>query len=641
LLQHLAEGTWGRDPTRLSDFSDAPGWSDRLRLILVSALQVDKAVAFSTAIIVAAFIPLFTMSGVEGQIFGPMARTYAYALVGALIATFTVTPCLASLLVADHVSEVETVVVRVLRSVYTPVLRWSLHNIRITIAIGVAFLLVSGFFGSRLGSEFLPTLEEGNLWIRASMPPTISLEAGMPIVNEIREILLRHPEVITVVSQQGRPDDGSDAAGFYNAEFFVPLKPFDEWPVGLTKDKPINELQDEFNKKFVGIDFNFSQYIQDNVEEGLSGVKGANSAKIIGPDLGTLEKLARAAMGQMAQVHGITDLGVFWVLGQPNLNIRVDRTKAARYGLSVNDVNSVVQAAFGGTTATTLLESDRQFDVVVRLAPRFRKDIEDVRNLKIGVQTPSGNAYIPLSELASISFDTGASYIFRERNQRFVPIKFSVRGRDLAGAVEEAQQRIAANIKLPPGYRIEWSGEFEWLQQAKQRLAVILPITLVFIMILLYTLFNSVRDTFLALLGLPFAISGGILALYVTGLDFSVSAAIGFISLLGVSVMSGILIISGYYRVAASGMAPAEAMFQAVTQQMRPVLMMTLSACIGLFPAAISTGIGSQVQRPLATVIVGGMLIGPIMLLVVVPALQTLFLKDERRSGDNTEANSV
>ena len=612
-----------------------------MRLILISALQVDRAVFFSTAIIVAAFIPLFTMSGVEGQIFGPMARTYAYALVGALIATFTVTPCLASLLVADHVSEVETVVVRALRSVYTPVLRWSLHNTRITIAIGLVFLLVSGFFGSRLGSEFLPTLEEGNLWIRASMPPTISLEAGMPIVNEIREILLRHPEVITVVSQHGRPDDGSDAAGFYNAEFFVPLKPFDEWPVGLTKDKLISELQDEFNKEFVGIDFNFSQYIQDNVEEGLSGVKGANSAKIIGPDLATLEKIARAAMAQMAQVQGITDLGVFWVLGQPNLNIRVDRAKAARYGLSVNDVNSVVQAALGGTTATTLLESDRQFDVVVRLAPKYRKDIEDIRDLKIGVQTSSGNAYIPLRELASISLDTGASYIFRERNQRFVPIKFSVRGRDLAGAVEEAQQRIAENVKLPVGYRIEWSGEFEWLQQAKRRLAVILPITLVFIMILLYTLFNSVRDTLLALLGLPFAICGGILALYVTGLDFSVSAAIGFISLLGVSVMSGILIISGYYRVAAGGMAPVEAMFLAVTQQMRPVLMMTLSACIGLFPAAISTGIGSQVQRPLATVIVGGMLIGPIMLLVVVPALQTLFLKDERRPSGTADSNTV
>ena len=632
LVQQLADGKWGSDPTRGSDLYSLPGWTDRLRLILVSALQVDKAVFFSTAIIVAAFIPLFTMQGVEGQIFGPMARTYAYALIGALIATFTVTPCLASLLVPEQIDEVETIVVRRLRSVYTPVLQWSLANIRTTAAIGLVFLVISGFLGTRLGSEFLPTLEEGNLWIRATMPPTISLEAGMPVVDKIRSILLRHPEVITVVSQHGRPDDGSDAAGFFNAEFFVPLKPFEQWPTGLTKEKLIDQLQAEFSKEFVGIDFNFSQYIQDNVEEGLSGVKGANSAKIIGPDLAVLEKIARETMDEMAKVPGITDLGAFWVLGQPNLNIRVDRAKAARYGLNVSDVNGVVQAALGGTTATTLLESDRQFDVVVRLAPEFRKNLDDVRGLKVAVATSAGNAYVPLSELAAISLDTGASYIFRERNQRFVPIKFSVRGRDLAGAVEEAQQRIAENVKLPVGYRIEWSGEFEWLQQAKERLAVILPITLILIMILLYVLFNSIRDTFLSLLGLPFAISGGILALYVTGLDFSVSAAIGFISLMGVSVMSGILIINGYYRVAAAGQPPAEAMFQAVQQQMRPILMMTLSACIGLLPAAISTGIGSQVQRPLATVIVGGMLIGPIMLLVVVPALQTYLLGWQRRA---------
>jgi heavy metal efflux system protein len=631
LLRELAEGRWGPDPTRGSDFGDLPGWTDRLRLILISALQVDRAVFFSTAIIVAAFIPLFTMQGVEGQIFGPMARTYAYALIGALIATFTVTPCLASLIVSERLEEVETVVVRRLRQLYTPVLRWSLSKQKSTVVIGLLFLIVSGFIGTRLGSEFLPTLEEGNLWIRATMPPTISLEAGMPIVDKIRAILLRHPEVVTVVSQHGRPDDGSDAAGFFNAEFFVPLKPFDQWPTGLTKEKLVDELQTEFDKEFVGIDFNFSQYIQDNVEEGLSGVKGANSAKIIGPDLATLERIARDAMGEMTKVQGITDLGAFWVLGQPNLNIRVDRAKAARYGLSVNDVNNVVQAALGGTTATTLLEADRQFSVVARLAPEYRKNIDDVRNLKVGVSSGSANAYIPLSELASISLDTGASYIFRERNERFVPIKFSVRGRDLAGAVEEAQQRIAQNIKLPIGYRIEWSGEFEWLQEAKTRLAIILPITLVLIMILLYTLFNSLRDTLLALLGLPFAICGGILALYVTGLDFSVSAAIGFISLLGVSVMSGILIINAYYRMAEDGGTPAEAMFRAVEQQMRPILMMTLSACIGLLPAAISTGIGSQVQRPLATVIVGGMLIGPIMLLIVVPALQTLFLGGQRR----------
>jgi heavy metal efflux system protein len=626
LLHHLAEKQWGDDPTGTGLPSSDPIWTDRLRLILISGLQVDRAVLFSTAIIVAAFIPLFTMQGVEGQIFGPMARTYAYALVGALLATFTVTPCLTSLLLPQHVSEVETIAVRSLRWVYTPVLRWSLNNRPVTIAIGLVFLGISGFLGSRLGSEFLPTLEEGNLWIRASMPPTLSLEAGMPIVNQIRRILLRHPEVITVVSQHGRPDNGSDAAGFFNAEFFVPLKPFDEWPAGFTKEKLVEELQAEFSDEFVGINFNFSQYIQDNVEEGLSGVKGANSIKIVGPDLAVLEQIAKAAMAEMAKVPGITDLGAFWVLGQPNLNIRPDREKAARYGLNVGDANTVVQAALGGTVATTLLELDRQFGVVVRLAPQYRVDVNNVRNIKVGVQTSAGNAYIPLSDFATISLDTGASYIFRERNQRFVPIKFSVRGRDLSGAVEEAQERISRNVKLPTGYRIDWAGEFEWLQQAKKRLAIILPITLIFIMVLLYGLFNSFSNSLLALLGLPFAISGGIIGLYAFGLNFSISAAIGFISLFGVSVMSGILIIHGYYRVAGSGMTPADAMFRAVDQQMRPILMMTLSACIGLLPAALSTGIGSQVQRPLATVIVGGMLIGPVMLLVIVPALQSYFL---------------
>ncbi len=299
VLQELAEGKWGADPTRTMDRSAPQVWTDRMRLILISALQIDKAVFFSTTIIVAAFIPLFTMQGVEGQIFNPMAKTYAYALVGALIATFTVTPCLASLLLPAHVEEVETLIVRGIRWVYTPVLNWSLGHRKTSVAIGAAFLALTGALASQLGSEFLPALEEGNLWIRATMPPTISLEAGMPIVNRLREILLTHPEVVTVVSQHGRPDNGSDATGFFNAEFFVPLKPFDEWPKGLTKDKLIDELQTEFTNEFPGIGFNFSQYIQDNIEEGLSGVRGANSAKIIGPNLATLEEFARQAMHEM------------------------------------------------------------------------------------------------------------------------------------------------------------------------------------------------------------------------------------------------------------------------------------------------------------------------------------------------------
>jgi heavy metal efflux system protein len=636
-LSALATGRLGGDPTREA----GSAWTDRLRLIYISALQVDKAVLFSTAVTVAAFVPLFTMEGVEGQIFNPMARTYGFALVGALIATFTITPVLASLLLPEHIRETETIVVRVLRSVYTPILRLALAARRVTVAVGAAFLVVTGVLMLWLGTEFLPHLEEGNLWIRASMPPTISLEAGMKYVTKMREVLLRHPEVITVVSQHGRPDNGSDAAGFNNAELFAPLKPFDQWRAGFTKEKLIQELQAEFAKEFVGIDFNFSQYIQDNIEEGLSGVKGSNSVKIIGRDLATLENLADQVLREMRQIRGVTDLGVFRVLGQPNLNVKINRDAAARYGLNVGDVTTVIQAAMGGQVATTLLESDRQFNVTVRLAPEYRENIDAVRALKVGYQTPTGtNAYIPLPELAQISLDTGASYIYHERNERFIPVKFSVRDRDLGGTVAEAQERIARNVKLPNGYRIEWAGEFESLQQAKQRLAIIVPISLILIMVLLYGLFNSLRDSLLALVGIPFAIAGGIIGLLVTGLDFGISAAVGFVSLFGVSVMNGILVITYYNEVRGEGMPPRDAMFHAATQRMRPMLMTALSACIGLFPAAISTGIGSQVQRPLAVVVVAGMLIGPIMLLVVAPALQVMFLgrSSNRRPGEGSSA---
>jgi heavy metal efflux system protein len=633
LLQHLSEQAWGTDPTRSTHAEHNQTWTDRLRLILVSALQVDKAVFFSAAITVAAFIPLFTMQGVEGQIFSPMARTYGFAMVGALLATFTITPVLASLLLPEHVQEAETIVVRALRAIYTPVLHWSLSHRKTMVAFGVGFLLVIGLLSPRLGTEFLPALEEGNLWIRASMPSTISLEAAMPSVSRMREILLRHPEVITVVSQHGRPDNGSDAAGFFNAEFFVPLKPFDEWPSGLTKEKLIEDLQAEFAKEFTGIGLNFSQYIQDNIEEGLSGVKGANSVKIIGPNLATLEQIAGQILHEMDQVPGVADLGIFRVLGQPNLNIKVDRERAARYGLNVGDVNSVVQAALGGTVATTQLEADRQFNVTVRLAPEYRDSIDSVSKIKVGFQTGNGgNAYIPLSELATITLDTGASYIFHERNRRFIPIKFSVRGRDLGSTVAEAQKRIEKNVKLPNGYSIDWAGEFEELQQAKARLAIIVPLSLALILMLLYGLFNSLRDSLLALAGIPFSIGGGVLALLATGLDFSISAAIGFVSLFGVSVMNGILVITYFNQLKMGGMAPLDAMFHAADQRMRPMLMTALSACIGLLPAAVSSGIGSQVQKPLATVVVGGMLIGPIIMLVVVPALQALFLERERES---------
>jgi heavy metal efflux system protein len=554
----------------------------------------------------------------------------------------SVTPVLASFLLPQQVAETETIIVRALHRIYSPVLHWSLRHRKTMLAIGLLFLVGIGLLATRLGSEFLPALEEGNLWIRAAMPPTIGLEAGEPATAKMREILLRHPEVLHVVSQHGRPDNGSDASPFSNVELFVPLKPYDEWRTGYGKDNLIADVQKEFSEELPGISFNFSQYIQDNVEEALSGVKGANSVKIIGHDQNVLEDLALKAQREMAQVRGMADLGIFHIQGQPNLNVEVNRDKAARYGLNTGDVNTVIQAAMGGASATTLLESDRSWNVQVRLPPEYRSSLEAVRNLKVGYATPSGvSAYIPLSELADISLDTGASYIYDESRERYIPIKFSVRGRDLGGTVAEAQERIVKNVKLPVGYRIIWAGEFEDLQRAKQRLEVIVPISLLLILVLLYGLFNSLLDSFLALAGIPFAAGGGILALYFSGLEFSVSSAIGFVSLMGVSVMDGILMITYYNQVRATGVATTEAMYHAATQRMRPMLMTALSACIGLLPAAVSTGIGSQVQRPLATVVVGGMRVGPIMLLVVVPALRMMLLEHERDSDASANAAQV
>ncbi|MGA3265406.1 MAG: efflux RND transporter permease subunit [Verrucomicrobiota bacterium] len=640
LLDRLAAGVWGADPSKAADHA-APihGWTDRLRLILVSAMQINKAVFFSVLIIVAAFVPLFTMQGVEGAIFGPMARTYAYALTGALIATFTVTPVLASFLLPEHLKEAKTIIVQGLHRLYDPTLRFALGHRGLVIGIGFLFLAVAGIFGTRLGSEFLPALDEGNLWIRAELPMTTSLQDGEAATRKMRLILLKYPEVTTVVSQHGRPDDGSDASPFSNVELFVPLKPYDQWPKGLTKDQLINDVQADFDDALPGVNFNFSQYIQDNIEEGISGVKGANSVKIVGPNLDTLTALAAQVRDQMAQVRGITDLGIFPVLGQPNLNITVDRDKAARYGLNTGDINSVIQAALGGTVATTVLEGDRQFNVAVRYPAEFRDSMEKIRILKVGYTTSTGaNAYIPLRELATITLDTGAAWIYHEKGERFIPVKFSVRGRDLGGTVAEAQARIAQHVTLDKGYHLVWSGEFGELQTAKKRLEWIVPVSLVLILGLLYSLFNSLRECLLTLTGIPFTAAGGVLALYFAGLNFSISAAIGFISLFGVSVMIGILFVTYYHRARLRTGTPTEAIFQAASILMRPLLMMSLSAGIGLFPAAVSRGIGSEVQRPLATVVVGGMLFGSVMLLLVVPALQTLFLSRENGLPPKKEA---
>lgn len=626
---------------RLDEAEPMPGLSTKLMRVIRAGVEVDRSILFSVLITIAAFLPLFTMQGVEGQIFGPMARTYAYALIGAVISTFTVTPVIASLLLPEKVKDVETFLVRGIRSVYQPLLHLAVRGYRVALLLSLSFLILVGGLGMRLGTEFLPKLEEGNMWIRAVLPPTISLEAGLDTVARIRKIILSYPPVHTVISEQGRGDEGLDPDGSFLAEFFVPLKPQDQWPKGLTKEALVSELSAQLNRDFVGIDFNFSQYIQDNIEEAVSGVKGENSIKIFGKDLEELERLAKTVKAEISNVPGVTDPGVFSLLGQPNLIVRINRAAAARYGFSVSDINAVVQAAIGGQEVTRVYEGEMNFALTVRLAPEYRKSIEAIRSIPVALpkgDPKSPTAYIALGELGDVQLESGAAYIYRENSQRFVPLKYSVRGRDLGSTVDEAQKRIAEKVKLPAGYTMEWSGEFGALEEAKKRLAFIVPIGLLLILMLLYSLFNSVRDSLLALSGIPFAVAGGILGLYIAGLNASVSAAVGFISLFGVSAMDGILLISYIRRNLAEGMGIDEAVTTAGEARMRQIFMTGLSACIGLVPAAISDGIGSQVQQPLACVIVGGMLLSPVCSLLVLPVFARMFMRSRKPASTHHRA---
>ncbi|MGB9269077.1 MAG: efflux RND transporter permease subunit, partial [Pseudolabrys sp.] len=436
------------------------------------AVAVNRSILFAAAIIIAGFIPLFTLSGVEGHIFGPMAKTYAYAIAGGLLATFTISPALCALLLPDHVEEAETALMRVLHRFYVPILEFAVRRKTWTLA-GAAVLLLIAIVAIRLlGLEFLPKLEEGNLWIRATLPSTISLEEGNKYVNEMRSVIRSFPEVENVVSQHGRPDDGTDATGFFNAEFFTPLKSASEWPRGMNKERLTSEMLAKLQAKFIGVEFNFSQYLQDNVSEAVSGVKGENSIKLFGNDLEALTKTANQIKDVLSTVRGVTDLAVFTSLGQPTVQIEIDRARAARYGLTPGDINSTVRAAIGGDSAGELYvpNSDQHFPIIVRLAPRYRQSPEAIRDISVGIQGEKGTTEIPLSEVATVELVSGAAYIYREQQQRYLPVKFSVRDRDLGSAIAEAQIKIAQQVALPPGSRLEWVGEFGNLQDAIARL---------------------------------------------------------------------------------------------------------------------------------------------------------------------------
>ena len=587
--------------------------------IVHASRDVGRPIFFATTIIIVAFVPLFTMQGVPGKIFAPMSLTYGFALTGALMMAFTVAPVLCSWLLKTPLPEKDTRLVEWIRRHYLGILSWALDRQAVVIVFAVLLLAAALGIWFILGGEFMPPLEEGNIWLRATMPIGISFEEASRLVVDMRTVFRKYPESRTVVSQLGRPDDGTDPTSFFNAEFLVDLKPRKEWrPEIDSKAALIGQIEQELSKTFPGVTLNFSQMIQDNVEEAMTGVKGENSVKVFGPDLSILEDKANQIKAIMDDVVGVKDLGVLRSLGQPNLLIEVDRTATARYGIEVDDVNAVVQAAVGGQSVTQVFEGEKWFDLVVRYLPEFRKSAERIGDIQ--VITP-GKSRIPLKQLATIKESVGPFMIYRENNQRYVPVKFSVRGRDLERTVKEAQQRITQQVELPKGYRLEWHGEYSQLQAEKHRLATIVPLSLFVILLIVSYALHSLRDGLLVLAAVPFALVGGIVALFVTGTHFSISAAVGFLSVFGVAIQGALVDISRLHEYFDKGFDLKTAILKNAEVRMRPVMMTTLSAAIGLIPASVATGIGAQSQQPLARVVVGGMLSSVILILIVLPVL--------------------
>jgi cobalt-zinc-cadmium resistance protein CzcA len=602
--------------------------------VLAAAHEVGTPMAFSTLIIGCSFIPLFTMTGVSGVIFSPMARTYAFAIGTAILLSLTLLPVLAWKLLPANAKEKDPVVMRALHRLYTPMADAFLKYPKLALPLRLVVLVVCASLFPLLGGEFMPKLEEGNLWIRATLPKSISLTQSAKYVDQMRAIVRgcpedpkvactpdnqTHPEVLAATSQLGRPDDGTDVAGFFNIEIFAPLKPFGEWKGGLTKDMLTDELYRELHESFPGVVFNFSQMIGDNVQEAVAGVKGENSIKVFGPDLNENEKNADAIVETLSRVPGIADLGKLTTLGQPSVKISPDRKACARYGLNSGDVVGVVQTAIGGQAVTQLYEREKAFDVTVRWLPPYRASLEAIREIQIS--TP-GNLMVPIEQVAKIELIEGASNIFREDSQRYTPVKFSVRGRDLEGAVKEAQEKVRAKIPAGYGRRLEWSGEINELREAQHRLLFIVPLTLLLIGLLVYAAVKTWVDLLIVLIDIPLACTGALLALLVTGTNFSVSAAMGFLSIFGIAIQDAILVVTYFQQMRyKEGLSVREAARGAAEKRFRPVLMTTLVAMLGLMPAALSHGIGSQTQKPLAIAVIGGALILALLTRIIRPPL--------------------
>jgi len=586
-----------------------------------AAHEVQRPVFYAIAIIITAYLPIFTLQRVEGRLFKPMAWTVAFALLGALIFSMFVAPVLASLLFRRETREWRNPLVTWLTERYRAAPRRAIHRRWITVGVGVLgivaalYLAVSGV----IGSEFLPHLDEGAIWVRGTLAPSTGQDEGIRLMNQARVILASFPEVKQSVSQVGRPDDGTDTTGFFNTEYFVDLKPKEEWRPLFHQNKEmlIASMDRELNK-MPGVIWNFSQPIADNMEEAVSGVKGQLAVKIHGDDLRLLEARGNQIVAIMRGIRGIQDLGLFRVLGQPNLNIKVDRTQARRYQINVADVQDAIQTAVGGNALTQVLQGERRYDVVLRYLPRYRDTKEAIERIRL--LTPSGER-VSLAQFAKVEMTDGANEIYREGNSRQVAIKYSVRGRDLGSTVEEAIRKIEQQVKLPTGYRLYWAGEYESQKRSEGRLLVVIPITVLVIFIILYTMFRSFKWALLILANVAMARIGGLLALLLTGTNFSVSSGVGFLALFGVSVQTGVIMLEYINQLRARGHTIVDAAIEGAILRLRPIMMTMLVATLGLLPAALSHDIGSDSQRPFAIVIVGGLVADLVMSIFLLPTL--------------------
>lgn len=589
----------------------------KMGLIRQTAKEKARAVFFSKLIIITALIPIFSFQKVEGKMFSPLAYTLGFALLGALLFTLTLVPVMSSMLLKRNVREKNNFFVRFING--KSVAFFDKCHAHRKISVGIAGIVAVGglWMFTLLGTEFLPQLNEGSIYIRATLPQSISLNESVQLANKMRVRLAAYPEVKQVLSQTGRPNDGTDATGFYNIEFHVDIYPEKEWESGLDKMQLIEKMQEDLSM-YPGIDFNFSQPITDNVEEAASGVKGSIAVKVFGKDLYRSEKIAMEIDKILGTVEGIEDLGVIRNIGQPELRIELDEGRLARYGVSKEDVQAIIEMAIGGKSASLLYEDERKFNIMVRYKPEFRQDEEEIG--KILVPTMDG-AMIPIKELAEIRTITGPLLIFRDNHARFCAVKFSVRGRDMGTAVAEAQEKVNASVRLPEGYSLKWTGDFENQQRATKRLSQVVPVSIAIIFVILFILFSNARDAGLVLLNVPFAAAGGIVALWATGFNFSISAGIGFIALFGICIQNGVIMISDIKHNLKERLALSCAVKESVRSRVRPVVMTAAMAAIGLMPAAVSHGIGSESQRPLAIVIIGGLVGATFFALFVFPLI--------------------